>query len=1264
MLITNAEKGNTLLERLEQLIAGSDEMRVLVGFFYFWGVEWLHKGLSEAKDFKLRILVGLEAEDHCGKIVEFAAEEAAAGDSDAVRREAFLRGLRTVMRGRELDMESYHRRVGLFLDLLKTGKIELRKTREPNHSKLYHVTLKKDVAKILGKDHCWITGSSNLTRPGLKEQHELNVQLVDFGGEETKEFFDKLWESAVPLTDDEKTKTAIIEAIEGEKSILAPLTPFEAYALMLKKYLDCRDLVDKTNAIARALAEPRNVFDRDKPKYRTYTYQVDAINQALSILEQHNGVIVADVVGLGKSVVGSVLGRVSGLRGIVVAPPGLVGDKTEGTGWWGYLQDFGLDAKGWEVMSRGKLEAVLERMKNADQGGAGNRFDLVIADEAHYFRNQDSEDYHYMSQVCRGRQVVLMTATPFSNRPADMLSLVKLFSPGRSSTLVVDGNLTGRFARYSRLYRAMDRSIRFLKKAALTAKERTRLEKMLAQLELNGDLDTPEGRRALLGKVQKKLKKLAQEIRQVLAPVMIRRNRLDLRKDPDYREEIGAVLPTVHDPQEQFFALSPEQSAFYDRVIRDYFGEDSAYKGAMYQPFNYLEKAKSGDDDDDDDDGDGGPNVQQINMFKFIRRMLVRRFESSFGAFAKSVDNFLSIHQTVLELSRPQPFGKNVVVLNRTLMDRLLDMEGADDDEVDGVLKEYEEQMKGKYGASRNMQIYHVREDFGEAKASQFEADLKADINLFRSLREEILRLNLLQQDPKAAEMVAILASVLNGTHEKIACRNKEPARKVLIFTEFQDTVDHLRGYLDVAFPGKVLTVRTLSAAMDQTIRRNFDGSVGKSMQEDQFQILLATDKMSEGFNLNRAGLVVNYDITWNPTRIIQRLGRINRIGTKVFEDLYLFNFFPTEQGAGHNNVREIAMRKMFMIHTSIGEDSKIFAVDEEPTPAELYERIGKNPEDAATAGILTRVKLEWERICKRHPEMVKKLDHFAPGVKTVQYKKPPAIYALIRRGGSLFIHKHVQSGKDAEGKPAWTREDLGIEAAMEALRCRPESKRCRDFSSLFWARYAEIRSAIQISGQETVDSGDTHGTSSFAWRAKSVLETAAREGIGGEFVGVLLEDMMFYGTLADRTLRLMASSWEDGKADQPRFLEIIGTLRREMGQDYLQSVKRLLKRTSPELVLTVEHKYGEKEKESDSQEELAVVPETEIVSREYKRVAVGQDEAIAGLHTRYVVRLDDGSEQEVYGVYVRDNGDYGDVSGLVFRRDQIVARMQETYDS
>lgn len=196
----------------------------------------------------------------------------------------------------------------------------------------------------------------------------------------------------------------------------------------------------------------------------------------------------------------------------------------------------------------------------------------------------------------------------------------------------------------------------------------------------------------------------------------------------------------------------------------------------------------------------------------------------------------------------------------------------------------------------------------------------------------------------------------------------------------------------------------SLSKRFFDDLLSNFDAGHPGKRQRDDFDILVATDKLSEGVNLNRAGAVINYDIPWNPTRVIQRLGRINRIGHKVFETLYIYNFFPTEQGAEIVKSREIAAQKMFLIHNTLGEDAKIFAPEETPSPAELFKRISRNPEEEEEESLLTTIRKEFYAIKEQYPDVVEGLADFPARVKTARLADQNQMLVFRRKGLQLFI--------------------------------------------------------------------------------------------------------------------------------------------------------------------------------------------------------------------------------------------------------------------
>jgi superfamily II DNA or RNA helicase/HKD family nuclease len=1099
LFITNGSSGN-LGQRLRELISTSREMRALVGFFYFSGVKVLAEALRENPGIKLRVLVGMEAEEHCGRLQELVltVKEQSRGEA----QEAYLVNLRRALRSATLDKQSFYERVNTFIDLVREGRLVIRKTREVNHAKLYLFDISEPFNKV--KPGVWISGSSNLTQPGLETNGELNLDLSDFGFTEAGAYFDELWREAVPLTENESVKQRILSLID-RTSIVAPVTPFEAYVLVLKNYVEHRMLADHGLRINRILEDA---------SYTRYTYQVDAVNQSIATLDGYNGVIVADVVGLGKTIIACLIARLRGRRGIVIAPPGLVGDHNASTGWRAYLRQFKLHD--WEVRSCGSLEEVRAYVER------DGMFRMVIVDEAHRFRNQNTEDYDDLLQICRGKEVVLLTATPFNNRPADLLSLLKLFLPPKNCPLVLDGNLEADFREYGETFKM----IGFVLKNMKSAEKYEEVCRMLEKLRIT--LSPEEGN---FKKIKKELGSraagLARCMRAVIEPVTIRRNRLDLRGNPDYAKEI-TTLSNVRPPAEQFYFLTKKQSEFYDRVISDYFGPDGRFHGAIYRPVQY-------------DTSDDREEAQQINMFTFIRGLFVRRFESSFGAFARSLEHAITMHEKVEEFAKET----GTLFVNRTLMDKILT---AEDDERETLLEKTIHDLK-RGESPGHQQVYHLDQHFDSA---HFFRDLKADLKLLRAVQEEMKELNLQMHDPKAQRLIEILKSTLNHTCKEITGKQK---RKVLIFSEYADTVDHLQGYLDIALPGQVLVVNDkLTREMDRTVKANFDASLPDAEQVNDFQILLATDRMSEGYNLNQAGLVINYDIPWNPTRVIQRVGRINRIGKKVYENLYIFNFFPTEQGADIHRSRQIAGEKMFLIHSTIGEDVQILAPDEEPTAARLFQRVNADAEEQEGESFLTKAQRELKRLCQQHPDTLERIAQLPPRVKSASKHTPEGVYFFRRRGAALFTLLH-----NADSVTPVT-----IEEGLDAIRCEPDEPRV-EFASEFWEKYGSLCTYTRTEQQEAP------ATQGWVSRARNQLASllANAPEPRRQFLELLIEDIQYYGTLSERTLRKIAKPDINGQEGLREIEKILDALKGELGPDYLSAYKKT--GVEDQVIITVE---------------------------------------------------------------------------------------------
>ncbi|MDO8499640.1 MAG: helicase-related protein [bacterium] len=1057
--ITN-DKENNLKKRISQLIEHSEEMRFLVGFFYFSGVRELYESIKNNPNNQIDILVGLNVDKQIYGLVEYGDK-----DKGLSREESFGRFLDSVHKSltdHDLDNSNFYEQIKFFLQLIKEDKIRIRKTREPNHAKLYLFRLTEQAG--IGSRDIFITGSSNLTSAGLSGQQEFNVEISDSGVEEAKKYFDELWGDADKITEIIEYKTRLVDLIEN-KTMAAEFTPFEAFVLVLKNYLERYSSKTPRQKVENILTSAG---------YKPYEYQIDAIIQALGVIEDHGGVMVCDVVGLGKSVVAGALGRILNRRGLIISPPGLVGEENI-SGWKKYQTDF--DIKDWRVVSCGTetLEKALEFVHNNPD------IEIIIIDEVHRFRNEDTRAYELLKNICRNKKVILLTATPFNNSPADIFSLLQLFIVPGKSTITLDNNLKDKFRSYNELYKKLSN----IRKNHSSPDKRKKDEAFRTFEKIFGDKNIN------LIRTNERSSKLAGEIRSILEPVMIRRNRLDLKNDPIYKKEID-TLSELKDPIEAFFVLNTKQLAFYEDIVSKYFGSESReFRGAIYQPFSYETGIKNSEKIEGEKEN--FEYLSQRNLFDFMRRLLVKRFESSFGAFEKSIDNFLKVHEKVAGFIKNSN-GK--FILDRKLMENIYNL---DEEDIDSELSDYEDRL-GEGNYPKHYKIYDL-EKFKDRE--NFEKHIESDRKMFAKIKKELVELDLSSDDPKFEALVDVIKKEI-----KKESSNK-PVRKVVIFTEYSDTAKYLEDKLEARFPGRILSIaHGLSAAKREEILRDFDASYSK--KNNKYDILLATDKISEGFNLNRAGTVYNYDIPWNPTRVIQRVGRINRIGKKVFDELHIFNFFPTEKGATHVRSKEIAQQKMFLIHNALGEDAKIFDVDEEPTPAGLFKKIQTNPDELEAESFFTKTRKLFNEIIEKYPLVLEKLQDAPSRIKTAKKYKEDALLIFIKKAGNLYSRGY---NKNEEKIVEYTN----FEDVLAMVECDFTEKKL-ELSNNFWDQYVQVRDYNDKSRVPT-------GENSIERQSLTVLQGFDNNpnknfSHYSRFLDNLREDIADYQTLPKSTMR------------------------------------------------------------------------------------------------------------------------------------------------
>ena len=430
-------------------------------------------------------------------------------------------------------------------------------------------------------------------------------------------------------------------------------------------------------------------------------------------------------------------------------------------------------------------------------------------------------------------------------------------------------------------------------------RKRQELKKIEAE---SGSKDTPE--------YISKIKKISKEVRdKILQYVMIRRTRTDIKKY--FYDDIlsqGLHFPEVNDPIEIVYRFDRHTNEVFDRTIRIIGGgknvpkeEKLSYAG--YAPKTYLKDIQIS----------AFEATQQKNNAGFMKSRLVKRLESSKYAFEKTLERSIESHEKFIKM-----FNSGTVYISNDF--DVLDCIG-DDDTVN--IEDLLEQEKNWEAISSA--------DFND----EFLPSLERDLSLLKYL---LFSWRNIRHDYKQEKFIKELAenSLIKG-------------KKIVVFTESAETGQNLADALRKIYSSKVMfysSAQSQNVSMRETIRDNYDPNCDRILQKDDIQLLITTDVLSEGINLHRSNIIVNYDLPWNPTRVMQRAGRVNRIGSE-HDRIYIFNFFPTSETDKELGLRESIIAKIQAFHNALGEDSKYLSEDEEPesfniSGQRLYEALSK----------------------------------------------------------------------------------------------------------------------------------------------------------------------------------------------------------------------------------------------------------------------------------------------------------------------------------
>lgn len=874
-------KSQTMHEALINALTSADKVDIEVAFFYFSGWQLLAKHL---KDKQVRILVGKYIDP--GAVPELLAKIKQEGknvdldpfqprktiSSRTVKKQTYINSfLRLSNESSLLDDSDDQEAYKILEDKIADGSLEIKLTSTQEHGKMYILHNKPE--RNQGGDYpgTVFMGSSNFTFQGLLNQGELNERYSDkerYGQYLHK--FETLWADSENIEIATlENKDDVLQRFKKELWIHATPSPYAVYIRVLHELFG--------QEIESDAKTPHQIT---RARYVDLEYQIDAIKSALDKLDKYDGVILADVVGLGKSIIASAIAHNLGIPAIIIAPPHLREQ------WEDYQEEFRLP--GARVFSSGAIADVYERYKEASEPL------LLIIDEAHRYRNEDTDDYRMLHHVCGSHpenKVVLLTATPFNNDPKDVFSLVKLFQiPGQSTIQSVD-NLSLRFRalidRYKRLHR-------------------DRRSGKIDQAHIDNEAD-----------------EISLELRRLVENIVIRRSRLDLRAITRYQKDLARQnidFAEVEGPELLKYELGSLQELYWNTLLRITSDEDKGgFIGARYKPATYIRekdrakflKQHGGDLDESD------LKTAQTNLAEFMKRLLVMRFESSKDAFRSTLENMIASTQMVEDWWHK--LGKVPIMKKGHMPDPDTILATTDDDVSDEVAAQVAEEEIKKLKEAKGL----IAVDVALIEEKYIE-DVTRDRKLLENIHDEWFGADAVpsrEEDPKLDALKAQLDTLLA----------KNPDRKVVIFSTYADTVNYLHAALETRQLPRLLkyTAADASKAMKRTIRRNFDAGLAEGDQENDYDVLIATDALSEGYNLHRAGVVINYDIPYNPTRVIQRIGRINRINKKVFDKLYIYNCFPTETGESEIRIKQISTLKMRLINSVLGSDTRTLTDDE-----------------------------------------------------------------------------------------------------------------------------------------------------------------------------------------------------------------------------------------------------------------------------------------------------------------------------------------------
>ena len=748
---------------------------------------------------------------------------------------------------------------------LRAGKVVVNLfLRHPLHAKLYLCFRDDPVCPIVG-----YLGSSNLTFSGLSGQGELNVDVLDQDAcGKLSQWFEDRWNDRY-CTDITQELTSIIEESWARHELIPP------YHVYLKM---AYHLSHEARAGLAEFRIPRDFGDR------LFEFQTAAVKIAAHHLNKRGGVLIGDVVGLGKTLMATAVARIFeddyGLETLILCPKNLV------RMWEQYAHEYRLRAR---VLSHSMVITELPDLR---------RYRLVVIDESHNLRNREGRRYRAIREYIHGNdsKVILLSATPYNKSYVDLSNQLRLFVDDEADLGIRPERLLRQLGEveFSRRFQASPRSLaafdhsphaddwRDLMRRYLVRRTRSFIQDNYAQT------DPDSGRRFLI-----------------------------------YEDGNRSYFP-ARTPKTIKFTI--EESDPNDQYARLYAPDVVTTINSLHLPryglANYLS-----------DSPDAPPTIAEERHIKdlsragkrlmgFCRTNLFKRLESSGAAFLQSVErhvlrNYVFLH--ALRAGLPLPIGTQDAAL--------LDPRFTDADADAG--------QAGFPHADDEPEQAHTAAERFEQRAAEVYARYRTDYRRrFRWLPSYLFAVDSLERqlDADSAALLGILRAHGNWNAEHDAklralhtlLTETFPDRKVLVFSQFADTVRYLEAQLGRLHVDAMAGVTGDSDDPTEFARR-FSPVSNRSPLKDtpgqELRVLIATDVLSEGQNLQDCSIVVNYDLPWAIIRLIQRAGRVDRIGQNA-EEILCHSFLPAE-----GVERIITLRRR--VRERLKENAEVVGADE-----------------------------------------------------------------------------------------------------------------------------------------------------------------------------------------------------------------------------------------------------------------------------------------------------------------------------------------------